>query len=110
VSIYVVPRLRPDIKSDFRKMSKGWSYFALAATISYVANFFSYYSVSLTKTSYVVLVGQTQPFFVLLVMAIIGRFGFLKTKESFDRSAVMQKLAGFVIMLTGMAVSLLIKP
>ncbi len=102
------PRQAKVIKSDMRKLKKILPLVALGAGMSFLANFLGYFSVSLTKASYVTLVAQFQPFFILMMMAFISRFGILHTKEALDKGSVMQKLIGFVIMAGGMALTLLV--
>jgi drug/metabolite transporter (DMT)-like permease len=102
-----VPKFTRIVREDVPNFKKVWRIFLLTTLIAMMANFLFYYSVSLTKTSYVILVAQFQSFFVLLLMMVVGRISWLRTQESFDRKAILQKMTGFVIMLGGMVLALL---
>lgn len=52
------------------------------------------------------MIGQFQPFFVLVIMALAGNSRGLRALEDLSPRVVMQKLAAFAVITGGVAVTL----
>ena len=107
VLIFAVPSLRRTIKADFVQPRRQWGFFFLIFCLSVFANFTFFYSLSLTQPTNVAMIGQAQPFFVLLVSFGLYKALGIKTQENFSAAAVKQKSVGFLIMAAGFLLSLL---
>lgn len=102
----IVPTWRREIVRDAGNFSKFNKLYAVSALLGFVASVFSNLSISLTKTSYSVMIGQFQPFFVLLIVVVIGTSSGLKALEDLSARAMLRKLSAFAIITVGVALTL----
>jgi drug/metabolite transporter (DMT)-like permease len=106
ISLLASPRLRPELIEAAKSFPKVAFSYSPVVLFSLLGNIFVFGAISLTKVSYVTMTAQFQALIALLLSFVVGKFGFMKNKESLSKEAVMQKVIGFVIMAIGMAVAL----
>jgi drug/metabolite transporter (DMT)-like permease len=101
VGFILVPAWRKTIQQDRYEFPKIYIGFSSTFFLGITAEFFSYLTVSLTKNSYAAMMGQFQPFFVLSIVALVGNGRGLRTMEDLSGRAVVQKIAAFIIISSG---------
>lgn len=107
LAFFLVPNWRPVILENFKNIRPIiWSY-ALQPIVSIFANLTLFVALSLTKASYVSVIGQFSPFFVLIIIATLRNKIRLNAQEDFGRNIVLKKIAAFLIMSLGVAIMLL---
>jgi len=103
----LIPSLRAAIKTDLVQSRKTWMWFFVSLVSASIANFLFFFSLALAKASYVTMIAQFQPFFVLAIVYSLSKAHILTTRESFSARDVKQKLTGFLIMAAGLLISFL---
>lgn len=96
----LIPTYTADIISTIKRKDIRLPYVA-NVLIAMLGHALSFTAISLTKVTHVVLVGQFQAFFALLISYLFFRSSYFKHNESLMKRDVMQKMGGFMIMAVG---------
>ncbi len=105
-SFILIPAFRTSILDGVRATKPVRKIFLLLPVMSLFGNLFLFVSLSMTKASLVIMVGQAQAFFVLLITLLIQKRGWINTQENLDPKTVFQKTSAFMVMTIGVAITL----
>lgn len=105
VSTILIPRYQKDT-IDTLKMSKVIVPYSSVVFFALLGHTLSFYAISLTKVTYVILIGQFQAFFALLISVFLYKVRQLKHKESLLIPDMYRKCVGFLIMALGAYVAI----
>lgn len=104
---YFLPSVKNHIREDMKLAPVIGRLYGLNVLFGLLGSILFFYSLALTKASYVAMAAQFQPFVVILLMFLARRFGLLKeVRESLDVAAVRKKSVAFFIMALGVLLSL----